>query len=451
MKHTIKRSSAFAVAGIAAVGIAGCGSDNKDTSSSAPAASTPVAATSAPTDVKGKLSMVGIWTGDEQKSFKAVLSAFEAKYPGVTVKYTSAGDNTPTVLSTAVAGGSPPDLASVGQPGLVKDFVAKKALQPISFAQDTISSEYPADIAKLGTIDSKLYSFVFKAANKSTVWYNVKSFTDAGVTPPKTWDEFLSNAKTLGSSGTPAYSIGGADGWTLTDLFENIYIRQSGGDKYDQLSSHEIPWTDPSVKTALTAMAQIFSDKSNILGGTSGALQTDFPTSVENVFTNPAKAAQVMEGDFVPGVVASKTKLKAKTGYDEFAFPSINNSPATVVGGGDSIVMFKDSPAAEALVEFLASKDAQEVWAKRGGFSSANKTVDPSVYPDDLTRATATAIASASTFRFDMSDLAPVDFGGTAGQGEWKILQDFLAKPTDVDGTATKLEKAAAKAYKASK
>jgi hypothetical protein len=47
-----------------------------------------------------------------------------------------------------------------------------------------------------------------------------------------------------------------------------------------------------------------------------------------------------------------------------------------------------------------------------------------------------------------MSDLAPAAFGGTPGQGEWKILQDFLSKPNSVDGTASKLEAAAAKAFK---
>jgi alpha-glucoside transport system substrate-binding protein len=46
-----------------------------------------------------------------------------------------------------------------------------------------------------------------------------------------------------------------------------------------------------------------------------------------------------------------------------------------------------------------------------------------------------------------MSDLAPAAFGGTPGQGEWKILQDFLAKPSNVDGTASKLEASAAKAF----
>ena len=47
-----------------------------------------------------------------------------------------------------------------------------------------------------------------------------------------------------------------------------------------------------------------------------------------------------------------------------------------------------------------------------------------------------------------MSDLAPAAFGGTAGQGEWKILQDFLANPDDVDGTAQALERAAARAFR---
>ena len=47
----------------------------------------------------------------------------------------------------------------------------------------------------------------------------------------------------------PPYSVAGADGWTLTDLFENIYLRTAGPEKYDQLAKHEIKWTDPTVVT----------------------------------------------------------------------------------------------------------------------------------------------------------------------------------------------------------
>ena len=414
--------------------LAACGGGDKNSSSSS--------------DVSGNVSMIGVWTGDEQKSFQAVLNGFKEKYPNVTVKYNPAGDNVPTVLGTAVSGGNPPDLAAIAQPGVVTQFQQKGALKSLDFAKSTLENNYPADFLKLGTIDAKLYSFVFKGANKSTVWFNVKAFKDAGVSAPKTWDDFLSAAKTIKASGTPAYSIGGADGWTLTDLFENIYLRQAGPDKYDQLSTHSIKWTDPSVKAALTTMAQVLSDTPNIVGGKSGALQTDFPTSVEHVFTDPARGAMVLEGDFVPGVVASKTTLKPTTGYDVFPFPAIHGSASTVVGGGDSIAMFKDTPASRALIEYLASPEAAEIWVKRGGFSSPNKNVSESAYPDDITRTTATAIAGADTFRFDMSDLAPAAFGGTAGQGEWKILQDFLANPTNVNGTASKLEASATRAFK---
>ena len=308
-----------------------------------------------------------------------------------------------------------------------------------------MTENYAPSWVTLGTYSGHLYGMVFKGANKSTIWYSTTAFENAGIKPPKTWEALLAAAKTLRASGTKAYSIAGADGWTLTDLMENLYLRQAGATKYDQLSTHKIKWTDASVKTTLRSMAQIFSDTGNIYGGTSGALQTDFPTSVNNVFSLPPRAAMVMEGDFVAG--ASTTKAKAVTDYNEFAFPSVGGSTPAVVGGGDTVVMFKDSPAARALVSYLATPEAATIWARKGGFSSPNKGVPESAYPDTITRATATALAKAKIFRFDMSDLQPAAFGGTVGRGEWQILQNFLRDPSDIDGTASKLEAAAARAY----
>ncbi len=118
-----------------------------------------------------------------------------------------------------------------------------------------------------------------------------------------------------------------------------------------------------------------------------------------------------------------------------------------MVGGGDTLITFKDDPATRAFVEYLATPQAGEIWARLGGFASPNKNVDSSVYPDPISKATATALAQAETFRFDMSDLAPAAFGGTVGQGEWKILQDFLKDPQDIKGTQQALEQAAAKAF----
>jgi len=395
--------------------------------------------------VSGTVTMLAVWTGAEGKSFQAVLDGMKKKYPDVKVKYKAATDPA-AALSTAVQGGNPPNVAALPNPGLMRDFASRGAVKPITFARSTVAKNFSKDWVKFGTFNGKLYGVFFKGANKSTVWYNVHSFKNAGVTPPKSWSQLLKDAKTLRASGATAYSIGGADGWTLTDLFENLYIRMAGPAKYDLLTVHKIPWTDPSVKRTLAQMAIVFNDKSNIAGN---PLQTDFPTSVTNVFQpSKPKAAMVMEGDFVPGVAAGQTKAKPKTDYNVFPFPSvIGKGGDYVVGGGDMVCLFKDTPAARALITYLASPEAAEIWAKRGGYSSPNKNVPASAYPDEITRTTATALAKASTFRFDMSDLAPQAFGS---QDEFSDLQAFLKNPKDINGAAAKLEKDAKAAYKKS-
>jgi alpha-glucoside transport system substrate-binding protein len=395
--------------------------------------------------VSGSIVFDGIWTGAEAKSIGAVISAFNKVYPKVHVSYKPVGDNLPTVVGTALAGGRPPDIADVAQPGLIQEWVNKKALKPIEYARSTINKNFEPAFAQLGVYNGKLYGIVFKPGNKSTVWYNVHSFKNAGVKPPATWPAFTKVAATVKASGTTPFSIGGADGWTLTDLFENIYLRQAGPAKYVSLTKHKIPWTDSSVTAALSTMGQILKS-SLVAGGTSGAVQTDFPTSVNNVWQSPPKAAMVIEGDFVPGVAT--IKAKAGTDFGEFPFPSIKGSSGSVVISGDSIVAFRDTPAIRAFMTFLATPPASVAWAKRGGFATANKHVRASVYPDAVTRATASAIAAAKNVEFDMSDQQPGAFGATVGQGEWGLFQDFLRNPSNVKGIARKLEASAAKAYK---
>ncbi|HEY7732657.1 MAG TPA: extracellular solute-binding protein [Gaiellaceae bacterium] len=416
-----------AIAGVAA----GCGGDDDDGGASS--------------DVSGTISVMGIWTGEEQESFEAVIAGFNEEYPDVTVNYTSAGDNLPTVLSTAVEGGNPPDVAAIAQPGLMAGFVEKGALEPLDYIQDAAVDNFGQSVVDTGSVDGTLYGLLWKANNKSTVWYNVASYDDAGVEAAETWDDFITNGDTIKASGLPAYSIAGADGWTLTDLFENIYLRTAGPEMYDQLSSHTIPWTDQSVKDALTEMAKVFQDGDNIAGGTSGALQTDFPTSVSNVFSESPKAAQVIEADFVNGVV--ETTLEPETGFNVFTFPQINDSPPSVVGAGNLFITFRTNPAIEAFLEYMTTPESAAIWAERGGFSSPNKNIDTGVYPSEILRTTAEALGEAEVFRFDLSDLQPAAFGATAGQGMWKLFQDFLQSPDDVDGIAQQLEDSAKSAF----
>jgi hypothetical protein len=430
---------------------AGCGSSK----SSAPKSSGVAGAqhTQVNKAVSGSVTFDGIWTGAEAKAFGKVISAFNKVYPKVKVNYKPVGNNVPTVLATAIAGGHPPDMADIAQPGLVKQLAEQGHLKPITYANGVLAKNFAPSWRALGKVNGKQYAIVFKASNKSLLWYNVPAYKAAGVTAPKTWSQLIKNAATLKASGTPAYSIGGADGWTLTDLFENVYLRTYGVAKYNALSAHKIKWTDKTVTATLKKLGQILGDSSNLAGGTSGALQYGFNDSVTNAFTTPPKAATVFEGDFVAGVILSSTKAKPKTGFNAVPFPSITSGPnaGAVEIGGDLLVTFRDTPAIEAFVKFLATAPAAEAWAKVGGFGTGNHNVPASIYPDAITRATEAPLGSAKAVVFDMSDEQPASFGSTTGQGEWGIFQTFLKNPSNVSGIQSQLEKAAAAAYKKGK
>src|SRR4029079_15425102 len=144
------------------------------------------------------------------------------------------------------------------------------------------------------------------------------------------------------------------------------------------------------------------------------------------------KAAYNLQGDFASLEILQNTKSKPQKDFNAVPLPAITSgaNAKAVETGGDLIITFRDSPAIEAFMKYLASPQAATIWAKLGGFGSGNKHVAASVYPDAITRATETPLAGATQVAFDMSDNQPASFGATTGQGEWGIFQKFLQHPT---------------------
>jgi alpha-glucoside transport system substrate-binding protein len=389
------------------------------------------------------LQVSATWSGAEQENFEAVLDVFEQE-TGATIEYSSFGDNGATTLNTQVEGGNPPDIAVVGQPALLQQLATDGALVPLGEeAAANVADNYSQSWIDLGTVDGELYGVWFKAANKSTMWYNADIYDEAGATVPEDWDGFLEQLQVVSDAGYYGISIGADVGWPLTDWFENVYLRTAGADMYDQLTAHEIPWTDPSVTEALDTLATLWG--SDLVQP--GADQRTFPDTVPAVFGANPEAGTVYEGDFLAGNIATDGNSVVGENALFYDFPSVNGSDPVVVGGGDVAVAFNDDEATQALIAFLATPEAAEVWVPNGGLTSPNQNVDTSLYPDATAQQIAEALVGAETFRFDMSDLTPSAFGGTAGQGFWQIMIEFLQNPSDVAGAQQKLEDAAVAAY----
>src|SRR5215831_13171380 len=82
--------------------------------------------------VSGTIVFDGVWTaGTGQQQFQAVIDQFERLYPNVHVEYRPIGPGLPIALQ---AGGHPPDIADVAQPGAVQELVDSGKLKPITYA-----------------------------------------------------------------------------------------------------------------------------------------------------------------------------------------------------------------------------------------------------------------------------------------------------------------------------
>ena len=186
--------------------------------------------------------------------------------------------------------------------------------------------------------------------------------------------------------GDPAVRGGGGapeDAWTLTDWFENLYLRSARGRALRRLAEHRLPWTDASFQPDAGLLARLIraADRRRRAGV---GLMTRSPEAAAAVSTTPPAPAMVVEGDFVPGVVTGESEAELGVDVDVFHVPEarwvagsslVVTSPCRCsVGGGG------------ALLRFLRPARPAEIWAAQGGFLSANEDVDLTAYPDDTTR-----------------------------------------------------------------
>ena len=158
----------------------------------------------------------------------------------------------------------------------------------------------------------KLYGLVFKAANKSTVWYNVPAFKNGGRERRRRRGRSSSRPRRRcrPRACPPTRSAAPTAGRSPTCSRTSTCARP-GRRSTTLLTPHKIKWTDPSVIDGAeddgAGPRRHVEHRRRHVGRAADRL----PDSVNNVFPTPPKAAMVIEGDFVGGVITTSTKAKA--------------------------------------------------------------------------------------------------------------------------------------------
>lgn len=397
----------------------------------------------------GRVTVIGVWGGGEVESFQKVTDGWEAETGG-TMEFEGTRDLS-SILRARVSGGNPPDLAVLPNPALLEEFARSGDLKPIGAAvqEDQLADQLSETWIEQGTVDGDLYGLFVKAAPKSTVWYNPKTFEEKGYAVPETWDELMTLSKKMADDGTPPWSIGveagAASGWPASDWIQEIVLAESGPEVYDQWVNHEIPWTDPAIKSAFERFGEVVHGEGLVLGGPRRMVSTNFQDSTYAPFQDPPQAQMNFLGAFAQGFIAEQFgDLQAGEDYDFFKFPAVNEQyTGTVTGGADVIVMFNDTPSARSLLRYLAQGENWQPWAEAGGFTTPNQGLDQGAYPDDLARKAAQQLIESENFRFDADDMMPAELQNAY----WSGLLEYIQNPDQLDQILKDIEAVAAEAY----
>ncbi|MEU5785042.1 extracellular solute-binding protein [Micromonospora lupini] len=361
-----------------------------------------------------------VWSGSELDRFREVV----ATYPDP-VRVVSAGNDIDAFLRARHLAGTSPDVAILSRPGLVTEYAARGWLRPVR-----PSTEYavPIGLSDLLLTGGQRYGVWVKAAHKSLVWHLPSMLPEQ----PTSWDELVSLTRRLGAlarrdAGPAPLAIGAADGWVLTDWFENV-LADLAPSAYDALAGPDADWRGRPVRDTLDRLAELWSIDGAFPGGGRRALLTQYEESVIQVVRS-RRAVMVFEADFTAEVVG-----RFRRGPEDpvtFRFPSAGTGGGALIVGGDVAVVFADARGGVELVEWLTRADAFRPWLRAGGYLSPNTTIALTDYTDPVRRQLAREMRGPDTLHFDLSDQLPGAFTGSDGVGIWRIMQDFFADVTD--------------------
>lgn len=374
------------------------------------------------------IRVFGAFGGAEAAVFDEIVKAYNAK-TGNNVVYENSPEFSTQILVQAEAG-TPPDIAALPQPGLMKNFAARGFIKPLPASLIAkIDQNYAKAWKDLGSSDGKVYGVFHRVNAKSFVWYPKKAFEAKGYKVPKTWDELVAlENRIVADGGVPwaiGFGAGGATGWVGTDWLEDVLLRTAGPDVYDKWVSHQIPFNDPAIVNAMKYLSDIYFNPKFVYGGSKNILTTEAGDSPKILFDNPPKAYLHRQGNFMTGWLPAYVQKDMANELGVFALPSIDPKWGTpILGGGDQFVVFNDRPEVLDFMNFLTTWEACSIWAKRGGALFPHKNQNFNDYGSQIDKDLAKILVDATVFRFDGSDMMPAEVG--AGSF-WTGMVEFVS------------------------
>ena len=389
-----------------------------------------------------QITITGPWTGRDKELVDSVIAYFEDA-TGAEVEY-SGSDSFEQDIVIATQADSPPNIAVFPQPGLASDLAAQGELAPLGQeTADWIEANYAAGSSwvSLGSYEgadgeTQLFAFPYKIDLKSLVWYSPEQFEEAGYEIPETLEELKElTDQIVADGGTPwciGLGSGAATGWPATDWVEDMMLRTQPPEVYDQWVLNEIPFTDPAVQGAIEEYGYFARNDDYVQGGASSVASTDFRDSPAGLFQFPPECYMHKQATFIPTFFPEGTEVGVDVDFFYFPAYADRDLGQPVLGAGTLFAVTEETEAAMGFIDFLQTPIAHELWMAQSGFLTPYTEANTEVFPSDTQRALNDILTSASTFRFDASDLMPGEIGAGAF---WTGMVDYTTGASVEDVT----------------
>jgi raffinose/stachyose/melibiose transport system substrate-binding protein len=370
------------------------------------------------------------------------IRLFQEKYPNLKVEFTNTpggGENYLVKLTTELAAGTSPDVFKCWLTGRLEPFVTANRVQSLnSFldARPDLKKTINPDGLKLSTFGGKFYA-IPNAKSGEVIFYNKKIFAANGITPPKTYDEFMAIFAKLKTAGITPVGVGGASVWPVSVPYMMLFNQMNGHALYEEvILGHKAGFDDPAFaetgrKLQDWIKAGVFNPNVNA-------------TNHEEARAGFSSGKYAMIFDGVWNIARFLTALGDDLGF--FSFPAV---PGGKGDPSDQIINFDDGwaistgaknvPAAEAYLEFLFSKERQVAQANNGSLIATFN--DPTVKIPTITAEISKALDGAKYGFIAFDNPLGTGMGGEFNQAVQRLydLQDPVTVFRNLNQTA-KLE-----------
>ncbi|UCH25082.1 MAG: extracellular solute-binding protein [Trueperaceae bacterium] len=196
------------------------------------------------------------WRTEDVDEYNEIIAGYEAEHPGVDIEFQAYETSTyQTVLSAALSAGEAGDIVHVRAYGnfeTIADF-----LLPLD-DQVPALADFPrlALDGERRRSDGRVYAVPF-ASQTLVVYYNTDIFSELGLAPPETWDEFLSTAQTIKDNGYIPLANGTATTW-MNEVFMGVFGPNFyGAEFFDDIMAGEADFTDARFTGALEKLLEL--------------------------------------------------------------------------------------------------------------------------------------------------------------------------------------------------